>query len=117
MTITKTGPAMLSLDGQQSYKPGSKLVIAEGLVRMHTDPGAGGKVADDAGPYLTIEVQEGGKLHFAADAKLKAIHLAKGAHLSIEQDVTVELTDALEAQDGTTVEGEVQIKSNAVNQP
>lgn len=101
VTITKTGPAMLSLDGQQSYEPGAKLIIEQGLVRMHTDPGAGARVSKTAGPHLSIEVKQGGKLHIAAEvARLHTIHVHAGGELSIEDDSTVELHKPLQAEPG-----------------
>jgi len=114
VTITKTGPAMLSLDGQQSYKPGSRLVIEQGLVRMHTDPGAGAKVAQDAGPFLEIEVKPGAKLHLAADAALRSVRLHAGAAMSIEEDVTVSVSDGVTLEADATLVGEDRIKG-AIN--
>jgi hypothetical protein len=73
VTITKTGPGMLSLDGQQSYLPGARLLVKAGLLRMHTDPGAGAWVQAQAGAELTLEVESGASLVLAAPLiRLKA---------------------------------------------
>ncbi len=111
VAITKAGQAMLSLEGQQSYLPGSSLHIKQGLLRIHTDPGAGQRVAKEAGPFLHIEVYDGGRLHFAAaTSHLKSIRLHHGAHMSVEDDVVVHLTDGLTVDAGATLAGESGVK-------
>ena len=80
VTITKTGPAMLSLEGQQGYRPGAGLVVKEGLLRIYTDPGDGKRIHPDNGPYLSIEVEKGGSLLLAAPrVQLEALHLHAGS--------------------------------------
>ena len=62
VTITKTGPAMISLDGQQAYYPGAKMVVKEGLVRFHTDPAASDRLGGEYGNHLNLVVENGGKV-------------------------------------------------------
>jgi len=80
VTITKAGPAMLSLDGQQGYRRGAALVIEEGLVRMHTDPGEGDHYDRESGPHLHVTVREGGSLYLGAPLmRIASLMLEDGA--------------------------------------
>ncbi|MFW5860165.1 MAG: hypothetical protein ACOCYP_09080 [Planctomycetota bacterium] len=80
VTITKTGPAMLSLEGQQGYRPGARLVVAEGLLRIHSDPGAGDRYDDAAGVHLALTVAPDARVLIAAPlVRLARLELAAGA--------------------------------------
>ena len=95
VTITKTGPAMLALDGEQSYRPDSHLVIDEGLLRMATDPGLG-RAATDAGPHLRMRVQNSGRLHLSApQLSMQAITLADSAQMWLDQHSLLALSEPL----------------------
>ena len=80
VTITKTGPAMLSLEGQQGYRKGAKLIVSEGLLRFHTDPGDGQRYDKEAGQFLHLVVKRGAKVVISASkVRLAALTVEEGA--------------------------------------
>jgi len=110
VTITKTGPAMLSLEGQQSYEPGATLVIKQGLVRLYTDPGDGGRVSETAGAHLVVEVHDGATLHVAAPtARVASITLKPGATLTIEPDTQVVASEGVVVEAGAAFDAEARV--------
>jgi hypothetical protein len=111
VTITKTGPAMLSLDGQQGYYPGSKLIVAEGLLRMHTDPAAGDHYDDKAGNYLQLEVKKGARAFLGAThSRLAGLQVASGATFELGPNSQLEVYGPLSFADDATVVGMERIK-------
>lgn len=106
VTITKTGPAMLSLDGQQGYYPDARIVVAEGLLRMHTDPAAGDHYDENAGNHLHLEIADGGRAFLGAPlSRLAGLTVAAGATLELGPTATVEVHGPLTIADGATVVG------------
>ncbi len=80
VTITKTGPAMLSLEGQQGYRPGARLVVEQGLLRIYSDPAAGTRYDDRAGDHLALTVAPDARVLIAAPlVRLARLELAAGA--------------------------------------
>lgn len=66
-TMYKTGPASLILEGDHAYPPGSRYLIEEGAILMHTDPAYAGdhpNPAANLGPYLQVELVNSGAIHF-----------------------------------------------------
>lgn len=112
VTITKKGPAMLSLEGQQGYRPGSKLIVEEGLLRIYTDPGAGDRIHKESGVFLDLTIQEKGKLLFAAPlTRLQRLHLKKGSTCWLKKNCRLEVQElkveegAKFSKDGEVIEG------------
>ena len=94
VTITKTGPAMLSLEGQQGYRPGAKLVVKEGFLRIYTDPGDGKRIHSKSGPHLQIEVEKGARLLLGAPlVRLQSLHLHPGSTAWQMHDCKLEVKD------------------------
>ncbi|MFM2092408.1 MAG: hypothetical protein RLZZ127_2897 [Planctomycetota bacterium] len=95
VTVTKTGPAMLALDGESGWMPGSVLRVQEGLLRIQHDPGEA-RFDPRHGPHLRLEV--------AARAHLSAPRLRLRA-LVVEAGGTVWLDRAsrLETGEGATI--------------
>jgi hypothetical protein len=89
VTITKTGPAMLSLEGQQAWMPDSTLVIEEGLLRIHTDPAQSGRLGGDYGNHLNLVIKQGATVVIASPK----VHLAS---LTVEEGGTVQVLDGCE---------------------
>lgn len=111
VTITKTGPAMLSLDGQQGYYPGSHIIVAEGLLRMHTDPAAGDHYDENAGNYLHLEVKNKGRAFLgAAVNRLAALTVEAGATFELGPQSTLEVSGPLQIAEGATVVGMERIQ-------
>lgn len=90
VTITKSGPGMLALEGQQGYYPNSTLRITDGVLRMTTNPGNGHRYDDQAGPHLTIEASQASHVVMAGETmELAAITLTDQTHLSSFADTTI----------------------------
>ncbi len=103
LVITKTGPAMLALDGEQSYHPDTELVIDEGLVRMSTDPGLG-RAHAAAGPYLRIRLRASGRWHVgSAHAALHEVRMEDRSQAWIDEGVQLHLDQPLAATAGTVL--------------
>ena len=90
-TITKTGEAMLSLEGDQLYFPGARFEVKEGLLRMYSDPGLGHRLRDAAGPYLHLRIHEEASLLMSApaDQQLERIEMLTGSRGWIVGDTRV----------------------------
>ncbi|MCC5829656.1 MAG: hypothetical protein JJU36_09440 [Phycisphaeraceae bacterium] len=103
-TITKRGPAMLSLEGDQVYMPGSVFEVKAGMLRMYTDPGAGHRVRRGAGPYLTIQVHDGASLLMsgASAQSLQRIELRGGARAWFVRDTRVLASEGVHIDEGAT---------------
>jgi hypothetical protein len=114
ITVTKAGPATLTIDINQGWRDGCRLDIAEGVVAMATDPAGGWigtspfdhatvvggrrtldcRVAGGAGLHLRsataglarLEVAAGGAATVAAGttARIDAVRIAAGADLRID---------------------------------
>lgn len=96
VTITKTGPAMLALEGEQSYHPGSRLIVEEGLLRMTTDPGLGrdNDARGNAGPFLQLQVTNEGRLHLTAPRHhLQRLEAADRSRVWIDRGTEVIATE------------------------
>jgi hypothetical protein len=105
VTITKTGPAMLSLDGQQGYKPGSTLVVAEGLLRMHTDPAAGNLYDEESGDYLSLVVKPGARAWLGAPrVRLESLTVEPGGILDIAANTEVIVSGTASISDQAIVD-------------
>ncbi|MCH8511585.1 MAG: hypothetical protein LAT83_08015 [Kiritimatiellae bacterium] len=106
VTITKTGPGMLALEGEQSYHPGSRLVVQEGLLRMATDPGLGRDpdARGNAGVYLHMEVNNESGAHFIGTLhRLQSLILSDQAEMWVDDDVVLEVTDGITAGPETSL--------------
>lgn len=106
VTITKTGPGMLALEGEQSYHPGSRLVVEEGLLRMATDPGLGRDpdARGNAGVYLQMEVNQQAKAHLIGSLhRLQSLAIRDQAELWIDDHLVFETTEGFTAGPETSV--------------
>lgn len=106
VTITKTGPAMLALEGEQSYHPGSRLVVEEGLLRMATDPGLGRDpdARGNAGVFLQMEVIQEGRAHFIGSLhRLYSLQIRDQAEVWVDDNLVLETTGGLRAGPGTSM--------------
>ena len=110
VTITKTGQSMLSLEGHQGYYPNSKLVVAEGLLRVHTDP-AGSEMMvsfkDDHqyGNHLHLEVMPSAKVVLSSPLiRLASLTVHEGATVWQIPGCTVEVSGERTVADGTWIE-------------
>ncbi len=91
-TITKTGPAMLSLEGQQGWQENSTLVVEEGLLRIHTDPAESERLGEKYGNHLNLVVKRGGKVVFSAPRiRLGSLTIEPGATVWHLDGVTLEV--------------------------
>ena len=98
VTITKTGPGMLALDGEQSYHRGAALVLEEGLTRMSGDPGLGrdNTAREETGAFLHITVQGEAGLQLSAPLnRLRRIDLQEQSRLWLDQECCLQLTEGL----------------------
>ncbi len=116
VTITKDGPAMLSLDGEQSYHPDTTFEVEQGLLRMSTNPGLG-RAADEAGAHLVLNVRNEAKLHIGAPlSELKKLQLHDEAEAWIDRDCTLDASEGVSVAEGARlhlngeVRGEVSIR-------
>lgn len=103
VTITKTGSAMLALEGEQSYYPGSRLVAENGLLRMATDPGlgrdegAGGK----AGPFLTLLLKNDARLHLTAPMqRMQRLSAADKTQVWLDKDCFIATSEGIIVEAG-----------------
>lgn len=113
VTITKTGPGMLALEGEQSYHPGSRLVVEEGLLRMGTDPGLGRDpdARGNAGVYLQMEVKNEAGAHFIGSLhRLQSLSLSDEAEMWVDDHLVLEVAEGITAGPGTalTIGGEIR---------
>ena len=103
VTITKTGPAMLSLEGQQAYEPGAKLIVEEGLLRLHTDPAESSRLGGKYGNNLHLVVKKGAKLVLASPrVRLAALTVEEGATVWQLDGVTLEVKGEKKVAEGAT---------------
>lgn len=112
VTITKTGPGMLALEGEQSYHPGSRLVVEEGLLRMATDPGLGRDpdARGNAGVYLQMTVRQEGKAHF-----IGALHRLQSLQAEDQAQIWVDDHMAVETREGFTVGPEASLTTGGAH--
>ncbi len=90
VTVTKTGPAMLSLEGQQAWMPDSTLLVEEGLLRIHTDPAQSGRLGDTYGNHLNLVIKKGATLVIAAPTvHLASLTVEDGAILQVLEGCTI----------------------------
>lgn len=124
VTITKDGPAMLALDGEQSYLPGSRLHVLDGQLRVATNPGLTGRVQRESGPHLTLTAFNDAHVHFTApvmafehiELRDKSVAwLDEGCHLSTRKGIRVGADAVFHAQgrlEGpVSVEGRLQTRA------
>ena len=111
VTITKTGPAMLALEGEQSYHPGSRLVVEEGLLRMATDPGLGRDpdARGNAGVYLQMEVKNEAGAHF-----IGTLHRLQSFVASDQSGVWIDDGVVVSTREGFTTGPEVPVSLSGV---
>ena len=98
VTITKTGPGMLALDGEQSYHRGAALVLEEGLTRMSGDPGLGrdNTTREDTGAFLHITARGEAGLQLSAPlSRLRRIDLEGQSHLWLDQECRLQVSEGL----------------------
>jgi hypothetical protein len=96
VTITKTGPGMLALDGQQGYYPGAALMVHEGTLKMSTNPGNGYRYDSNAGAYLSITADANARVLLSAErSDLQAMHLKGQSKLYTFSDSTVNVADGI----------------------
>ncbi len=98
VTITKTGPGMLALDGEQSYHRGSALVLDEGLTRMSGDPGLGrdNTAREETGAFLHVTARNQAGLHLSAPvSRLRRIDLQDQSRLWLDQECGIEVSEGL----------------------
>jgi hypothetical protein len=113
VTITKTGPGMLALEGEQSYHPGSRLVVEEGLLRMASDPGLGRDpdARGNAGVYLQLDVKNESGVHFIGSLhRLQSLSLQDQAEMWVDDHLVLEVREPIEAGPETslTIAGEIR---------
>lgn len=98
VTITKTGPGMLALDGEQSYHPGSVLLLEEGLTRMSGNPGLGRDnfASGNAGPFLHVHARQEAGIQFSSPvSRLERITLEDQARLWLDEGCRIEVSEGL----------------------
>lgn len=70
VTVTKTGPATLTLLEETAWRPGAVLSVEEGAVIFAKDPAAGirkgGGGSQEGGPNLTLEIRNEATVRLAA---------------------------------------------------
>lgn len=124
VTITKEGPGMLALDGEQSYLPGSRLHVIDGQLRMATNPGHGGRIQPGTGPHLTLAAFGDAHVHLTAPVmQFQQIELRdqsvawldEGCYLSACKGIRVGPGAIFHAQGrlegAVSVEGRLEIRS------
>ena len=113
VTITKSGPGMLALEGEQSYHPGSRLLVEEGLLRMATDPGLGRDpdARGNAGVYLQMTVKNDARAHFIGPLhRLQSLRIEDQAEVWVDDHLVLEVGEEITAGPGTalTVAGDIR---------
>ncbi|MCH8475615.1 MAG: hypothetical protein LAT55_10360 [Opitutales bacterium] len=106
VTITKTGPGMLALEGEQSYHPGSRLVVEEGLLRMATDPGLGRDpdARGNAGVYLQMELKNRAGAHFiGSQHRLQSLVIGDEAEVWVDDHLVMEVSEGIQAGPETSL--------------
>ncbi|MFP4260369.1 MAG: hypothetical protein ACLFS1_04740 [Opitutales bacterium] len=106
VTITKTGPGMLALEGEQSYESGSRLVVESGLLRMATDPGMdrGRDEGSRDQAHLQLEVRNQAHAHFIGERhRLQSIALSNEAKVWIDDDLRIDAIEGIHAGPGTSL--------------
>jgi len=68
VTVTKSGPARLTLAGEIAFRAGGVLAVTNGSVDMRTNPAAGMKISNGgvAGPNMQLAVSAGAWARFGA---------------------------------------------------
>ncbi len=103
VTVTKTGPGDLVLSGEQSYVPGSRMVVSDGTVVFRTEPFAESGKGSNPGQYLTVEVKDGGTAGFESEiSRIQSLLIGENGTAEITLGSSVQLTDTLAVQ-GTLV--------------
>ncbi len=98
VTITKTGPAMLALEGEQSYHSGSRLIVEEGLLRMTTDPGLGRDttVRGNPGPYLDMHINNSAHAHFSAPLhRMRKLTAVDNARVWLDRNCVIDAAEVV----------------------
>ena len=73
-TVRKTGPGSLTLAGEQSYAPGSTLIVGEGTLVMQSDPAAGFSLYDQVtGAQLTLQIDPDGAVEWSTDGSIQSL--------------------------------------------
>lgn len=102
VTITKTGPAMLALEGEQSYHAGSRLIVEEGLLRMATDSGLArdNTVRGEPGPYLKTSVKNNAHAHFSAPLnRMRKLTASDSARIWLDRNCAIDATEGVVIND------------------
>lgn len=96
VTVTKTGLGDLVLSGDQSYVPGSRMVVNEGAVFFRTDPFAESGKGSNPGQYLTVDVTSGGRAVFESDLnRIQSLVIAENGIAEVSITSSVQITDTL----------------------
>ncbi len=96
VTVTKTGPGNLVLNGDQSYVPGSRMVVNEGAVFFRTDPFAESGKGINPGQYLTVDVKSGGRAVFESEVnRIQSLVIAENGTAQVSITSSVQITDSL----------------------
>lgn len=124
VTITKDGPAMLALDGEQSYLPGSRMHVLDGQLRMATNPGLAGRIQPESGPYLSLTAFNTAQVHLTAPVMAfqqielrdqSVAWLDEGCHLTARKGIRVAPEAVFHAQGRlggpVVVEGQLQTRA------
>ncbi len=102
LTLTKTGSASLILAGEQAYQSGATLDIQQGTVRFETDAVGGTIKSGAAGQHLAVQVADGAAVAFTAPlVRLRALTVNHGATLSLGDNSTLDVAEALTLAGGT----------------
>lgn len=132
VTITKTGPAMLALEGEQSYHPGSRMIVEEGLLRMATDPGLGRDPESrdretgvlQAGVFLQVELRGDSRFHMSSPVvRLQKLDAQGQTHVWLDPGCELVTTEGTTIAEGATfdlfgaVKGDLDVKGTLVIDP
>lgn len=132
VTITKTGSAMLALDGEQSYYPGSRMIVEEGLLRMATDPGLGRDPESrdretgelQAGVFLQLEIRGESHFHMSSPVvRLQKLDAQGQTKVWLDPGCELSTTDGITMAEGTTfdlfgsVKGDLEVKGTLAIDP
>ena len=105
VTITKKGPGMLSLEGQQGYYPNSTIAVEEGMLKMSTNPAKGTRYDDKTGPYLSIRAEnQSGVLLSAEQTELYKIDMRGQSSLYSFSDSVIHASKGIDIGPQATIE-------------
>jgi len=102
-SLTKTGPGILTVAGQQSHRAGAVLNVAAGTVELTTDAGGAAKLCN-----LTLSVSPSAAATLGSTQHLAAINLSTAASVKVTGGAAV-LAKSLSISGGTAPTGQIDI--------